>query len=72
MPELPEVENLRRGLEKNIVGQKIIQVEVSKPKLVSGKGNKRVALQKKVLEFERGLKREKFLGVPSYKDREVC
>lgn len=63
MPELPEVENLRRGLEKNILGQKIIKVKVSKPKLVSGKGNIRIASIKKVREFESGLKGEKFLRV---------
>ncbi|HEY4503474.1 MAG TPA: bifunctional DNA-formamidopyrimidine glycosylase/DNA-(apurinic or apyrimidinic site) lyase [Candidatus Paceibacterota bacterium] len=63
MPELPEVENLRRGLEKNIVGQKILSVKVRKPKLVSGKGNTRVASLKKVRELERGLKNEIFLKI---------
>src|SRR3989344_2269932 len=58
MPELPEVENLRRGLEKNIVGQKILRVEVRKPKLVSGKGNIRIASLEKAKEFEKGLKDE--------------
>ncbi len=58
MPELPEVENLRRGLLKNILGQKIISVKVKKPKLVSGKGNTRVASLKKVKEFESGIKNE--------------
>ncbi|MEX2052404.1 MAG: bifunctional DNA-formamidopyrimidine glycosylase/DNA-(apurinic or apyrimidinic site) lyase [Candidatus Paceibacterota bacterium] len=60
MPELPEVENLRRGLEKNIVGQKVLRVEVRKPKLVSGKGNIRTASVKKAREFERGFKGEHF------------
>lgn len=55
MPELPEVENLRRGLERRVVGQKIRSVEVRKPKLVSGKGNLRVALPRKVREFIAGL-----------------
>ena len=59
MPELPEVENLRIGLNKNIVGQKIIHVKVSKPKLVSGKGNTRKASLKKVKCFEQGLKNER-------------
>lgn len=63
MPELPEVENLKRGLERNIVGQKILKIIVSKPKLVSGKGNIRAASLQKVREFERGLKGEKFLKV---------
>jgi len=63
MPELPEVENLRQGLEKNIVGQKIISVSVRKPKLVSGKGNIRVASLKEAKEFEKGLKSEIFLKI---------
>jgi formamidopyrimidine-DNA glycosylase len=63
MPELPEVENLRIGLEKYIVGQKIKEVIVSKPKLVSGKGNIRVASTKKVNEFVKGLTGEKFIAV---------
>ncbi|PIR68380.1 hypothetical protein COU49_01535 [Candidatus Nomurabacteria bacterium CG10_big_fil_rev_8_21_14_0_10_35_16] len=60
MPELPEVENLRRGLNKNILGQKIIKIKVSKPKLVSGKGNTRTASIKKVKEFKQKLKGEIF------------
>lgn len=60
MPELPEVENLRLGLEKNILGQKIVKVEVKKPKLVSGKGNIRIASNKKVKEFETKLLGETF------------
>lgn len=63
MPELPEVENLRLGLEKYILNQKILKVEVSKPKLVSGNGTKRIANPKKVKEFIEGLKNEKFLSV---------
>src|SRR3990167_4517001 len=35
MPELPEVETIRRGLEKTIVGKKIAGVEVRLPKIVS-------------------------------------
>lgn len=63
MPELPEVENLRRGLEKNIAGQKVLKVKVNKPKLVSGKGNIRAASEKKVKEFEKGIKGELFSDV---------
>jgi len=60
MPELPEVENLRRGLEKKIVDQKILSVKVSKPKLVWGKGNFRKISKIKVKEFELGLTGEQF------------
>ncbi len=63
MPELPEVENLRLGLQKNIAGQQILSVKVSKPKLVSGKGTLRIGSTKKVKEFELGLENEIFLEV---------
>lgn len=63
MPELPEVENLRLGLEKYILGQKIKSVVVNKPKLVSGKGTLRTASPKKVKEFIEGLTGEKFVAV---------
>lgn len=63
MPELPEVENLRIGLEQKILGQKITNVKVSKPKLVSGKGTLRTASNKKVKEFEEGLIGETFRSV---------
>lgn len=63
MPELPEVENLRLGLLKYIKGQKILKVEVSKPKLVSSKSTKREISKSKVLEFQKGLIGEKFLNV---------
>ncbi len=63
MPELPEVENLRLGLQKYIIGQKILKVKVNKPKLVSGKGNIRTASESKVRQFVQGLKGEKFIAV---------
>jgi len=63
MPELPEVENLRQGLERVIVGQKILQVEIKKPKLVFGKGTIRVASLKKKEEFIFGATGEKFISV---------
>ncbi len=58
MPELPEVENLKQGLERNILSQKILRVKILKPKLVFGKGNVRKASNKKVREFESGLQGE--------------
>lgn len=63
MPELPEVENLRIGLSRVIIGQKILRVEVKKPKLVSGKGTLRKANKKKQEEFIKEIKGEKFLTV---------
>ncbi len=58
MPELPEVENLRLGLEKKIVGQKIKRVTVRAPKLVSGSGNARPSSRAKAQEFIKGLEGE--------------
>ncbi|MEK7140244.1 MAG: DNA-formamidopyrimidine glycosylase family protein, partial [Patescibacteria group bacterium] len=63
MPELPEVENLRLGLERTILGQKVKSVKVYKPKLVSGKGNVRVASEKKRQEFIKGIIGERFIGI---------
>jgi len=63
MPELPEVENLRRGLEKYILGQKILTIKISKPKLVSGKGTLRTSSEKKVLEFIKNITNERFVDV---------
>ncbi|MFA6257176.1 MAG: bifunctional DNA-formamidopyrimidine glycosylase/DNA-(apurinic or apyrimidinic site) lyase [Candidatus Paceibacterota bacterium] len=63
MPELPEVENLKRGLEKAIVGQKVLRIEVHKPKLVSGKGTIRKADARKTREFALGLKGARITAV---------
>lgn len=63
MPELPEVENLRRGLMARVAGQTIRKVTVRKPKLVSAKGNGRTPSKKKVQEFERGLRGERIADI---------
>ncbi len=57
------MENLRSGLEKAILGQKIKRVIVKKPKLVSGKGNVRQASRKKTHEFAQELIHERILAV---------
>jgi len=36
MPELPEVETVRRGLENLIVGSQITQVKLPYPKVIQG------------------------------------
>ena len=63
MPELPEVENLRRGLTRAILRQKILRVEVKKPKLVSGKGNIRRPSRRKKEEFVKCIRGEHFIAV---------
>jgi formamidopyrimidine-DNA glycosylase len=63
MPELPEVEALRRGLVKSVVGSIVLKVQVLKEKLVSGKGTKRQASKEKTLEFIKGIKNKKILSI---------
>ena len=63
MPELPEVESLRRSLEPHIVAKEVVSVEVRKPKLVSGSGTKRQARPEKQLEFEQELVGQKIVSV---------
>ena len=54
MPELPEVETIRLGLKKAIVGKKIAAVEIRVPKLFHGK--KEDVIGKKVLDINRRAK----------------
>jgi formamidopyrimidine-DNA glycosylase len=52
MPELPEVESLRRSLKPYAIGKTIQSIVVHKPKLVSGSGTVRQPLEHKKQEFE--------------------
>lgn len=63
MPELPEVESLRAGLEKVLKSRTIKSVEIKNGKLVSGSGTKRVAIKKKTFEFVDNLKDKKIVSV---------
>ncbi len=54
MPELPEVETIRRGLKESLVGHKILSVEVRAPKLFIGDSERLVG--QTVLEIERRAK----------------
>lgn len=63
MPELPEVENLRVGLEREIKNQKILSAEVRLPKLVSGTGNKRKSSKTKAVEFIKGVVGKKIVEI---------
>ncbi|HYF10077.1 MAG TPA: bifunctional DNA-formamidopyrimidine glycosylase/DNA-(apurinic or apyrimidinic site) lyase [Candidatus Paceibacterota bacterium] len=63
MPELPEVESLRRSLEKVILGQTVRKIEVLAPKLVSGKGNVRTPSPAKTKAFVSGLEKEKIISI---------
>jgi formamidopyrimidine-DNA glycosylase len=63
MPELPEVESLRRSLEPYIIGQTIKTISVLKPKLVSSHGTKRTENQAKVIEFIVQLQGQKIITI---------
>ena len=60
MPELPEVETVRRALEKRIIGRKILAVESNFPKIVSTPSFKTFASQIKGSKIE-AMFRGKFL-----------
>ncbi|MBP7461400.1 MAG: bifunctional DNA-formamidopyrimidine glycosylase/DNA-(apurinic or apyrimidinic site) lyase [Candidatus Delongbacteria bacterium] len=60
MPELPEVESIRRDLEPKLIGQTIVAVELRLAKLVSGHGSNRSGDPVKVSEFETGLLNQVF------------
>ncbi|MBC7471847.1 MAG: bifunctional DNA-formamidopyrimidine glycosylase/DNA-(apurinic or apyrimidinic site) lyase [candidate division SR1 bacterium] len=63
MPELPEVESLRRSLVPYIQGKKINSVEVILPKLVSGRGTKRVVNQAMADSFVNNISRKIVTGL---------
>jgi formamidopyrimidine-DNA glycosylase len=54
MPELPEVETIRRGLEKKIVGLSIREIKILSPK--SFIGNPELVLNKKIVSVKRRAK----------------
>jgi len=60
MPELPEVETLKRQLEKTIVGKKINQVEILRTKSFQGKKQKLIGQTVKKIERRAKLLQIKF------------
>lgn len=63
MPELPEVEALRRGLIKHLTGSKILNVKVLQEKIIAGKGTNRIANKNKTKEFIDGVTNAKILKI---------
>lgn len=63
MPELPEVESLRRGLVRAIVGSKILAVKVLNEKIISGKGTKRYPDKTKTKEFSKNIIGKKIVSI---------
>src|SRR5579859_7232063 len=56
MPELPEVETIRKGLEKYFVGHEILDVEIKVPKLFEGSAEQIIGSKViKVRRFGKGL-----------------
>jgi formamidopyrimidine-DNA glycosylase len=55
MPELPEVETIRRDLEKEVVGRRIKQVEV--------KGKRSIRRQRSAPEFRKHLEGQKVTSI---------
>lgn len=54
MPELPEVETIRKGLSKKIIGKKILNIEIKTAK--SFQGNPKEVIGNKVIDVERRAK----------------
>jgi len=63
MPELPEVESLRLGLESKIVGSKIISVQILKAKIVAGNGTTRKPNKAKTEKFIEGVEARKIKNI---------
>ena len=59
MPELPEVEVVRMGLEKVLVNKTFLEVEIREKKIIAGNGTKRKADIKKEREFVNGVLNKK-------------
>ena len=55
MPELPEVETIRRDLEKEVVGRRIKEVEA--------KGKRSIRRHKTAAEFKKNLEGKKFVSI---------
>jgi len=62
MPELPEVESIKLGLEKVLKNKKILKVTVLNPKLISSKSPKRRASKKKTEEFIKNIQGKKIIA----------
>jgi formamidopyrimidine-DNA glycosylase len=61
MPELPEVETIRRGLEKRILGKKVKKVEVNTAKMVKQPSPRRFKKQVEGKIFKQAFRRGKYI-----------
>lgn len=63
MPELPEVESVRLGLQKSIAEQNILDIDIRNLKIVSSNSNIRMADKNKGKEFFSNLVNKKIISV---------
>jgi formamidopyrimidine-DNA glycosylase len=63
MPELPEVEIVKKGLERSVLNQTILNVQILNSKMVASNSNKRDYDLKKESEFISGVKGKKIINV---------
>ena len=63
MPELPEVESIKKGLQATIINRVITHVTINKPKIVSSSSNIRVINENKVEEFRSQTINSKILDI---------
>lgn len=61
MPELPEVETIRRGLEKRILGKKVNRVEINTDRMVKKPSPKRFKEEVEGRNFTQVIRRGKYL-----------
>jgi formamidopyrimidine-DNA glycosylase len=61
MPELPEVEIIKRGLERFIIGKSIKKVEINKPRIIKEPGLKEFKRQLPRRSFQKIIRRGKYL-----------
>ena len=63
MPELPEVETIKRGLEKSVLGQKILHIKINNEKIISSHSNIRKPNKIKTESFIKNLTGKKIIAI---------
>lgn len=64
MPELPEVETVRRGLEREAVGREVVGIGVSDPRILKGQPEDRFARRVRGRRITAARRRGKYLLLP--------
>jgi formamidopyrimidine-DNA glycosylase len=63
MPELPEVEALRRSLLPYVKGRKVKNIKVLQDKIIAGKGTKRIGTKENTLKFIKNITGKKIIDI---------